>query len=226
MTEGVPTFERSGVVQRSIANLDRIWQSAGFRLLLTASTVGLILWVLWGPRLRHAQLYPHFGDLGGWTSGIGSLAAVAVALVQTHRLRVERIDDLYRQEVEQRTQVFGWVAYREESARSGDWWVYLNNMTPAPIRAWVLRIEDPETGHQVTLDVTRLLPILPGFTQHLAGVSPGDLLRPMCQLEFVDAAGVCWRRDVSGRIHQISEIRLGDQILAVSVAPGGGHSGR
>jgi hypothetical protein len=214
------------MVERSVDALNRIWESVSFRVLLATLTVGLALWVTWGPQLRHAHLYPDFGDLGEWASGVGALAAVVVALVQTHQLHVERVDDLYRQEVQQRTQVFGWVAYREEGARSGGWWVYLNNMTPAPIGVWVLRIEDAETGRQVTLDVTRWLPILPGFTQRPAGVSSGELLRPMCQLDFADSAGICWRRDSSGRIHQVSEIRLGDQVLAASITPAGEHRGR
>jgi hypothetical protein len=226
MAGGTSTRERTGIAQRSVNALDRIWGSVSFRVLLATSTAGLTLWVLWGPRLRHAHLYPQFGDLGGWATGVGSLAAVAVALVQTHQLHVERLDDLYRQEEQQRTQVFGWVAYRDDGAGSGGWWVYLNNMTPAPIGVWVLRIEDAETGRRMTLDVTRLLPILPGFTQRQAGVSPGDLLRPMCQLEFSDAAGICWQRDASSRIHQIPEIRLGEQILAASTAAAGGHRGR
>jgi hypothetical protein len=214
------------ITQHSLNVWERVWGSVSLRVLLATSTVGLVLWVLWGPRLRHAHLYPHFGDLGEWAAAVGSLAAVAVALLQTHRLHIERLDDLNRQEEQKRTQVYSWVAYRSDGAGSGGWWVYLNNMTYAPIGIWVLRIEDADTGRRVTLDVTRLLPILPGFTQHPVGVSSGDLLRPTWQLEFSDAAGICWLRDASGSIRQIPDIRLGDQILATNAAADGGHHGR
>jgi hypothetical protein len=226
MAVGVTKRERPGIAYRSLSVLDRIWGSVSLRILLVVSTAGLLSWELWGPRLRHAYLYPHFGDLGEWAAAVGSLAAVAVALVQTHLLHLERLDELRRLEEQQRTQVFGWVAYRDDGAGPGGWWVYLNNMTNAPIGVWVLHIEDADTGRKVTLDVTRLLPIVPGFTQRPAGVSPADLLRPMCQLEFSDAVGMCWLRDASGSIRQIPEIRLGDQILAASTAVNGDHRGR
>lgn len=226
MAGQVSARDEVGAIPRSKGAISKFWDSLTLRILLVISTAGLALWVLWGPRLRHAYLYPSFGDLSGWLAGIGALAAVVVALFQTHQLRVDREDDLRRQEEQQRTQVFGWIAYREESTGSGDWWVYLNNMTPVPIGVWVLRIEDAETGRRFTLDVTQSLPILPGFTQRPAGASPGDLLRPFCVLEFADAAGICWRRDASGRLHQIPEIRVGDQILAASSSLVGVRSDR
>lgn len=226
MEGGVSRRERLGIVQRSLNILDRVWGSVSLRVVLAASTVGLVLWVLWGPRLRHAYLYPHFGDLGGWAQAVGSLAAVVVALVQTSRLQEQWLEDQRRQEEQHRIQVFGWVAYRDDGTGSGGWWMYLNNMTNAPIGVWVLRIEDVSTGRRVTLDVTRFLPIPPGLTERPVGVSSGDLLRPMCQLEFSDASGICWLRNSSGSIRQIPEIRLDDQVLAVSAASEGRHRGR
>lgn len=211
------------LASRMTTVLVRFWDSVTLRILLLASTVGLTLWVLWGPALRHAHLYPQFGDLSGWAQSAGSFAAVVVALVQSRRLQIARIEDLRRQEEHERTQVYGWVAYRQDGTGSGGWWVYLNNMTPTPIGVWVMRIDDAETGRQVTLDVSHLLPILPGFTQRPAGVAPGDLLHPMCRLEFADATGVCWQRDASGRLGEIPEIRLGDQILATSTRTGSHH---
>ena len=225
MGRRVSRRERPGTARRSLNTLNRVWGSATLRVLLVISTTGLVLWVLWGPRLRHAYLYPHFGDLGGWAAGVGTLAAVAVALVQTHRLQVQRLDDIRRQEEHERIQVYGWVAYRDDGAGSGGWWMYLNNMTNAPIGVWVLRVEDVDTGRRVTLDVTTLLPIPPGFTKRPVGVNSGDLLRPVCQLEFSDAAGICWLRDSSGSIRQIPEIRLADQVLA-SAPSEGGHRDR
>lgn len=191
----------------------QVWNSVALRIVLVCATVGLASWIAWGPRLRHAYLYPKFGDLGEWAGAAGSLAAVAVALVQTHRLRMERIEDLRRQHERERSQVFSWIVYRESG-----WWAYFNNLTHTPIGVWVLRVEDAATGRQVTMDVTTLLPILPGFTQHPVTVDAGDLLRPMCRLEFSDSAGTCWLRDASGGLRQIPEIRLGNQVLAASTA--------
>lgn len=223
MEGGIRRREPVGIAQRSLNTLNQIWGSVALRVSLAVSTTCLVLWVLWGPQLRHAYIYPHFGDLGEWASAIGALAAVVVALVQTHRLSVERLDDLHRQEERERTQVYGWVAYRDDNTGSGAWWVYLNNMTNAPIGVWVLSIEDVDTSRRMILDMTRLLPIPPGLTQRPVGVSPGHLLRPTCQLEFADAVGICWLRDPSGNIRQIPEIRLGDQVLAANMTLRGGH---
>jgi hypothetical protein len=182
MAGKISTRERRSNARHGLNFVGRIWESVTLRAVLATSTIGLALWVLWGPRLRHAHLYPSFGDLGEWAAAVGSLAAVVVALAQTHQLHVERLDDLRREEEQRRTQFFAWVAYRDEGVGSGGWWVYFNNLTHAPIGVWVLHIEDAETGRRVTLDVTRLLPILPGFTQQPAGINPGDLLRPVCRL--------------------------------------------
>jgi hypothetical protein len=190
------------------------------------STVGLLLWQLWGPRLGHAYGMPQFGDLSGWAQSLGSFAAVVVALAQTRQLQLARIEDLRWQEEHERTQVYAWVAYREDQVGIGSWWVYLNNMTPSPIGVWMMHIADADTGREVaTLDVTHLSPIPPGFTQQAAGVASGSLLRPSSRLEFMDATGVCWQRDPGGQLSQITEIRLGDQVLATGVRsrPGKRH---
>ncbi|MEV0535102.1 hypothetical protein [Kitasatospora sp. NPDC050463] len=209
-----------------------VWRSAALRVVLLA-VVLLLLAPRWGELADSAAALTRgriqLGDLGGWAQSIGSFAAVWVALAQSRRLRLDRLDDIRRQEVHVRTQVYAWVAYRDEGGGEGGWYVYLNNMTPTPIGVWVLTVRDGASPQVVTtLDVTRLLPILPGLTQRPAGLAPGALLHPVSELEFVDAAGLCWRRAAAGGLERIAEIRLGDQVLAsgpAPVAPGRGRRG-
>src|ERR1700742_3717493 len=122
MAEEVSAQERISSAHHRPNFVGRIWKSVALRVVLATSTIGLALWVLWGPQLRQAYLYPSFGDLGEWAGAVGSLAAVVVALAQTHQLHVERLDDLRRQEEQQRSQVFARVAYRDDGAGSGGWW--------------------------------------------------------------------------------------------------------
>jgi hypothetical protein len=206
----------AGCEGRPATILRRAWNSAALKIGLAATTVALALWIMWGPELRHAVLYPQFGDVADWAGATGTLAAVIVALYQTHRLRVERLEDLRRQAEQERTQVYAWIAYRD-----GAWWVYLNNLTHATIGVWALTITDATTSRTVVIDVTMLLPILPGFTQHPAVVGSGDLLRPVCRLEFADSTGKCWAREASGALHAITEIRVGDLVLGASAAGNG-----
>jgi hypothetical protein len=94
----VPTPSRlSGGTGRPAAILRRVWNSAALKIGLIALTAALALWIACGPGLRHAVFYPQFGDVADWTGSIGTLAAVIVALYQTHQLRVERLEDQRRQ---------------------------------------------------------------------------------------------------------------------------------
>lgn len=226
MAAGMPTGGRASAASRLAGMMQKAWESITLRIMLIAVVAALTVSLVVEMKAHSGHSHVDLGGLSGWLQGIGSLAAVIVALGQTYQLHAERIRELRHQEEQQRTQVFGWIAYRADGSGPGDWQVYLNNMTPMPIGVWVLHVDDAETGRHLALDVTRMLPILPGFSHRPAGVGPGDLLRPTCQLEFADAVGVCWRRDSGGMLRKIPEIRLGDQVLAATATPAGASRDR
>ena len=213
MAEGRARRPLGALLRGSAAAVRWFWESTELRILLLCSTAGLTLWILWGPRLKHAEFYPQFGDLSGWVQGVGALVAIVVALAQSHQVQVLRAEDIRRQEVRARTQVFAWIAFHREAGADG-WRVYLNNMTPTPIAAWALHVEDADTGREVVcLDATRNLSILPGFTERPLGLKSAALLRPIVRLDFADAIGDCWRRDAAGGLAPIEEVRGADGVL-------------
>jgi hypothetical protein len=196
-----------------------LWRSVALRVILICAIVALVAVILWGSRLNRAHFVPALGDLGGWVQGIGTLAAALVALVQVRQLQVARIADRSRQEDQERTRVYGWVAYRRDGG--GGWWAQLNNMTPVPIAVWVLRVTEADSGREVvTLNADQHDPLYPGSTSLPVGVPPEDLLRALCVLEFLDSAGRCWRRDAGGRLSEIDEILVAGQAMVTSTRIG------
>ncbi|MFJ3308644.1 hypothetical protein ACIPSA_37515 [Streptomyces sp. NPDC086549] len=208
-----------GLLRRCGRSLVRLWNWPGLRLILLALVVGLLAAQLWGVqlfRIWHLRGSPQFGDLSGWAQSVGAFGAIVVALAQSRRAQLGRLEDIRRREVDERTQVYGWVSFREDDRGRGLWEAFLNNLTRAPIGVWVLNILD-ETGRPVaTVDVTDAQALAPGLTRCPTGVLPGAMARPLCELEFADSTGVCWRRDSTGRLAEIAEIRLGGQLLAVN----------
>lgn len=211
--------ERGGRTAGRPRVLRRIWDSATLKVLLICSTTALALWILWGPRLAHAELFPEFGDLGEWVQGIGAFVAVLVALAQSRQMQVMRAEDIHLQEERARTQVYAWVAYNRGADMGGGWRVYLHNMTPAPIAVWALRIAD-QAGREIAfLDATTGLPILPGRTERPLEGDTSTLISVDTRLEFVDETGLCWRRDVVGGLTPVTEVRGRAGVLATARRP-------
>jgi hypothetical protein len=199
-----------------IAVIMRLWRSSAFRLLL----LGLFLF-FFGLNLFGLRLFGRgidastFGDLATWAQSIGTVAAVIVALHQISNERQARLADLERSRIRERTQIYCWLAFKESEPVG--WYLYFNNLTPAPINTWVLRVlEEGEMEPLGTLDARTVHPILPGFSERRTLFDASSLTRPRCRLDFVDAVGRCWRRSSDGDLDPIEEVRLGDQLFARS----------
>jgi hypothetical protein len=206
------------------------WRSPVWTLVLLAVVLLLLMLNLWGLRpFGYGSVdYEAFGDIATWSQGIGTVAAVIVALRTLQRQSNERLADIRRQEQRERTQVFCWMSFAvSDSNRDDDraWYVCFNNVTPLPIAAWVLRVRDGSDEKVVgTLDVNVLEPIVPGFSRFRTGIRAGRLSEPVCELEFVDMAGYCWRRSSTGALAPIDRVVVRGQVAGLSPTAADGGS--
>ncbi|BBH66202.1 hypothetical protein ACTI_28870 [Actinoplanes sp. OR16] len=197
---------------------------------LAIGLVFLLMVDLWGLRLfgGGAIDYERFGDIGSWAQGIGTVSAVFVALRQIRQQREDRRDAIHRQEIRERTQVYGWMAFREED--HGDvpgWYLFFNNLTPIPITGWAMTVcEGPAGPVVLSPDVSRFDPIPPGFSRHRLGIPSGRIIEPICRLQFVDMAGDCWERSSSGRLDPIEEVSVSGQVIGKRSSNDDGEQGR
>ncbi|GII59125.1 hypothetical protein Pth03_75140 [Planotetraspora thailandica] len=182
----------------------------------------LLLLHLWGLRIFGFGVidYQRFGDVGSWAQGIGTVAAVAVAFRQIKQQEAARLDDIARQDRRERTQVFCWMSFLDDDSQGQlGWYLCFNNLTPLPINAWTLTVRERGTGKQVgKLDVTHLDPIAPGFSRIRTRIPVHALTEPVCELDFVDLAGECWRRSSLGPLAYIPEVTIHGQVAGRSEA--------
>ncbi|MCW2898173.1 MAG: hypothetical protein JWO67_438 [Streptosporangiaceae bacterium] len=192
----------------------RFWRSPVCRYVLLGLCLFLFGLDVFGLRLFGSGLDAgRFGDLGTWAQSIGTVAAVAVALHQIRQERLARIADLERTDAKERTQLYCWIGFKE--AEPYGWYLFFNNLTPTPISSWVLRVfEGNEDDPAGTLDVSRVQPIPPSFSEHRTAFGADALTQPRCEIDFADSNGQCWRRTSAGRLTRLTEVRLGEQVLA------------
>jgi hypothetical protein len=204
------------------------WRSPVWTVVLLCVVVFLVMLNLWGlrPFGYGAVDYQRFGDIATWAQGIGTVAAVVVALHQIRQQADARLADIRRQEERERTQVFCWMSFAQ-SDKDGEraWYVCFNNITPLPIAAWVLRVRDGTNESPVgTLDVNVLDPIVPGYSRFRTGIAAAGLDEPVCELDFVDMAGQCWCRSSSGALTAIPQVLIRGQVVGRSPDPARGGS--
>jgi hypothetical protein len=205
-----------------LAAVIRFWRSSVCRFVLLGAFLFFFGLELFGLRLFGAGIDPvAFGDLASWAQSIATVAAVIVALRQISHERLARLADLERSRIRERTQVYCWLTFKESEPVG--WYLYFNNLTPAPINTWVLRVFEEEDGNEPlgTFDGRAIHPILPGFSERRTLFDATSLTRPRCRLDFVDAVGRCWRRSSDGDLDPIDEVRLGDQLFARSTVDEG-----
>jgi hypothetical protein len=80
-----------------------------------------------------------------------------------------------------------------------------------------VRVRDADrttTTDLATLDARRHPSIASGRSQLPTDLTSDDALRTTCLLDFVDAAGECWRRDAGGRLTRLAQIAVDGQVLA------------
>ncbi|GAA2095992.1 hypothetical protein [Actinomadura alba] len=195
----------------------RFWRSPASRWTLLGLALFLFGLEIFGLRLFGKGVNAgQFGDLAAWAQSIGTVAAVTVALHQIRRERLDRLADLERAEVKERTQLYSWIGFRETEPHG--WYLYFNNLTPTPVNSWVLRVWDGDADTEEepvgTLDVSRGRPIPPGFSEYRTSFAAEALTGPHCAIDFADGNGECWRRTSSGGLRRITEVRHGEQVLA------------
>lgn len=211
----------SRIVRRAARS---VWDWQGFRVLLLIAVVGVTAAWIWAPHLSTTWLDSlQVGDLGEYVQGAALFGAVWVALRDSRHAREERLADEQRQAEHERTQVYGWVAYEEHDGEPG-WYATLNNMTPAPVAVWVLRVSDAQSGQEIALlDVAHQLPLRPGFQRFPVETRRGGVDRTSYVLQFADSAGACWQRDTAGTLTAIEQISVSGHLMASSA---GGPTGR
>jgi hypothetical protein len=177
---------------------------------------------LWGLRLfgYGAVDYQRFGDIATWAQGFGTVGAIMVALRQIRQQDAAWRADITREDKRERTRVYCWLTFRDDvDTVSPGWYLNFNNLTPLPISVWTLRVKDSAAGSEIgVIDVSRFDPIQPGFSRVRVAIPPEVIDQPICELDFVDHAGDCWRRLSTGPLTSIDAIRLNGQTIAVSAA--------
>ena len=177
------------------------WRSAPTRWSLLCASVFLLAIQGWGLRLWGAKFDPQaFGTMGEWVSGIGTFAAVVVALSTTRNAQRFELGIKSRERDMLLTAIYVWLS-RSLDMTTGSplgWSVSFTNATPQPVYYWVTRIEGVN-GHlcHVIND-----PILPGrSTRGLVDrqyAPPASDQVPRAMIEFVDSAGRLWVRNYDG----------------------------
>jgi len=142
-----------------------------------------------------------FGTVGEWVSGVGAVAAIAVALAESGAARRrERLDKLCA--------VAAWIDLgRNPEDDSREWSVSSSNGTDYPIYQWVV-IPRPTSVTGTTaswhLCARRHGPLVPGLNQFAIptlGFEFGSAV-PV-ELRFQDRDGQRWRRDPAGRLDRL-----------------------
>lgn len=161
-TRHVPTADRAAHSRRST-----VWASAAVRWALLFLCALLLGVNLWGLRLWGAPFDPNrFGNVGDWISGLGSLAAVAVALAALRDQRKRDADE----ELAKRTQVYAWLRFVDDEDVVEGWYLHIANGGASPIYVWRVRLAD---GNFVGAE--QLGPLPPGvLRRRLPSVPDGD----------------------------------------------------
>ncbi|MDQ3964596.1 MAG: hypothetical protein M3277_11920 [Actinomycetota bacterium] len=175
---------------------------------------------VWGLRLFGEGInYTRWGTMGDWAANLATLLAVTVAFHGIRQERRDRWNELALREEKERTQVYCWMTLQQEET-SATWFIEFNNMTPTPVRAWVLRVTDDADSGELVLSVADFGVLLPGMTKVATEIEPQALSRPECQLDFVDSSGACWRRTPRGDLQGIDDVTLNTHILASKLGNG------
>lgn len=188
------------------------WLSRVCPVVLLCIVVLLMMLDLWGLRVFGGGVvdYQRLGDIGTWVQGIGTVAAVAVALILPRR-------DRLRREERDRTQVYCWVAFEQEAAVPG-WFLHFSNSTPMPVQLWSLEVRDDLLKQEIRFDVSLGGPIRTGSSEIRLTVEPSGLEKPQCELSFVDTVGGCWRRLSSGALQRADRVVVNGQVVAETVS--------
>ena len=187
-----------------------VWKSNWFLVV-----VALICAVLFGMQLWGITIYGDgvntqvFGTVGGWVSGLASVAAVCVALFFAGRDGRRRDIEKRFADVRARTCVYCWVAKLddEDDERDG-WYLFIMNNTPTSVTRWQVLIESEDSSQQYAiLNANCSVPLRPhessrrlSFSEELGTVS--------CRIQFIDSVGECWERTMEGALSPLDSIRF------------------
>jgi hypothetical protein len=168
--------------------------------------VCLITLDLWGIHVSDKALdYAKFGNWGETFEGVGTTAAVIVALAALLRERAKQSAEDARREAEAETAVFQWLTSKEVRDESDKligrvWDLKIQNATLAPIYQW--RVGFGEHPKHMCSHVKR--PLLPGENvfnvQFLDDSDPSAA--PEATLWFKGRSGRLWRRSALGMVEQ------------------------
>jgi hypothetical protein len=155
--------------------------------------------------------YARFGNWSEAISGLGTSAAVIVALAVFYRDRAKERDATAKREAEAETAVFQWLTSKE--VRDEDdkligrlWDLTVHNSTDVPIYRWSVQLGD---ASHVCNYLKR--PLLPGENifnlPFLDNVDPGAVPEPV--LIFEGSSGRVWTRYPRGTVEPVGGQRLG-----------------
>ncbi len=162
--------------------------------------------------------YQRFGDIGTWAQGVGTVAAVFVAINTFVKSSQAHKADIERQDREHRTQVYCWITYEDGTLSfegvkmEKGWYLHFNNTTPLPIQVWTAKLigADSEGG-----DIPFFGPIPVGYFRKKLTLRSGPAVKYFCDLNFLDRAGSCWKRSSLGNLISIPQIVKDGQVLAI-----------
>lgn len=145
--------------------------------------------------------YTRAGTLGQWVSGLGSFAAVLVAVGALLNERRRLATAAQQRRDTDLSQFYAWlVLLYDGSGAPHHWEVRFNNVTPTPAYHWILRLEGHPSIHFCHLTSG---PIVPGSTARVIPESvpvpldPATMVRTA--LVFSDVDSRTWIRNYDGR---------------------------
>lgn len=164
-----------------------------------AVLVALLIFAWSGAVSWFAVPVARFGTLGDWISGLGTVAAVVVALRESALAQS-------RQRIDRLCAVTAWMELERHEDGSPRWTVFVSNETKHPIYRWLVvpRSDGGDDGVWHLCDA-RLGPLVPGPTQYEVPHSGGadfHTASPV-ELQFVDRDGQSWLRTSRGRLEEL-----------------------
>lgn len=195
------------------------WQTLFILCLVLAFLLFIVLSMhIWGIRLFAKSIdYQRFGNWSEVISGVGTMAAVLVALFALVRERIMQTAAEKKTQLLAETAIYLWLVPKQVLAdgnRFMIWDLIIQNGTPAPIYDWQVAF-----GSAKENDLSRRRPLLPG--QNIFNLPQYDNHPesevPEPTIEFRSASDQTWVRTVRGNLFR-TENTFGELERAVKTA--------
>jgi hypothetical protein len=182
---------------REALEVDRI----GRVRVAVAALVLAALVVAWSGALPWFEIpVERYGTLGEWVSGVGTVAAIAIALRESGLARRrERLDRLCA--------VTAWMELERHADGEPRWTVSVSNGTEHPIYEWLV-VPRPRDGSDATwhLCAEKLGPLTPRVSQYEVPheTDSGFEAASPVELHFEDRDGQQWLRNTRGQLTAVA----------------------